>query len=165
MALNTGLVSSAPTSTPRHQSSDEEIIRSLTEKYGLAIASGNIEIVRQFWNLESPNLATYVKIYQSTFSNSRIEFIRMEVSRLEMAGNKAFSNLTTDERRLDKKTGTILSERALNHGACRSFEWIKTGAGWKIERDVLIQDELADKLEATTSTEERDKYLKKTKPL
>jgi CHAT domain-containing protein/Tfp pilus assembly protein PilF len=151
-----------PASTPNPpQSSDEESVRALTEKYGMAITAGDIEAMRQFWNPQSPNLAARLKDYQRMFSNSRIEFIRMNVTRLEAAGDKAVSHLTTDERRLDKKTGGIFSIRDAFHGACRSLEWIKTGAEWKIEREVLVQDELAARIEAAPSEQERNELLEK----
>lgn len=152
-----------PTSTPNpFQSSDEETVRALTEKYGLAITAGDLEAMRQFWNPQSPNLASRLGDYQRRFSNGRIEFINSKVTRLEVTGEKAVSHLTTDERQLDKKTGAILSVDDAFHGYCRSIEWIKSGAEWKIEREVSVQDELADRLEAA-SEQERDEILEKEK--
>ncbi len=128
----------ASTSTPNSlQSSDEETLRTLTEKYGLAITAGNLEAMRQFWNPQSPNVASRLSAYQRQFSYIRLDFIRMNVTRLEVTGEKAVSHLTVDERRLDKKTGAILSEHDAFHGSCRSFEWIKSGWGWKIEREFI----------------------------
>jgi CHAT domain-containing protein/tetratricopeptide (TPR) repeat protein len=147
----------------RLQLSDEETVRTLTEKYGLAITAGDLEAMRQFWNPQSPNLAACLRDYQRMFSYSRIEFIRMNVTRLEVADDKAVSHLTTDQRRLDKKTGGVISESDAFHGVGRSLEWIKTGAGWKIEREVLVQDELAARIEAAPSEQERDNILKKEK--
>src|SRR5215813_8450296 len=145
----------APTSTPNPlQSSDEETVRALTEKYGLAITAGAIEALRQFWNPQSPHLASRLGVYQRTFSNGRIEFISSKVTRLEVTGEKAVSHLTTDERFLDKKTGAILSFHDAFHGYCHSFEWIKSGAEWKIEREFSVQDELATRLEAAASERE-----------
>jgi CHAT domain-containing protein/tetratricopeptide (TPR) repeat protein len=154
----------APTLTPNPpQSSDEETLRTFTEKYGLAITAGDIEAMRQFWNPQSPNLAARLRVYQGLFSNRRIEFISLKVTRLEVTGDKAVSNLTTDERQLDKKTGGIISERDAFHGVCRSLEWIKTVDGWKIERQVLVQEELAARIETAASEQERDKLLEKEK--
>ncbi|HEY9432613.1 MAG TPA: CHAT domain-containing tetratricopeptide repeat protein [Blastocatellia bacterium] len=154
----------APASTPNPpQSSDEETVRTLTEKYGLAITASDLEAMRQFWNPQSPNLASRLRVYQRLFSNRRIEFISSKVTRLEVTGDKAFSHLTTDERQLDKKTGAILSEHDALHGYCRSFEWIKSGAGWKIEREFYVQEELAARLEAAASDQERDEILEKEK--
>src|SRR5262245_4160991 len=87
----------------------------------------------------------------------------MNVTRLEVTDDKAVSHLTTDERRLDKKTGGILSDRDAFHGVCLSLEWIKTGAGWKIEREVWVQEELAARIEEALSEQERDNILKKEK--
>ncbi|MCI0392094.1 MAG: CHAT domain-containing protein [Acidobacteria bacterium] len=154
----------APASTPSPpQSSDEETVRTLTEKYGFAITAGDLEAMRQFWNLQSPNLASGLRGYQGLFPDTRIEFILMKVTRLEVTGDKAVSHLTTDERKLDKKTGGILSERDAFHGACRSLEWIKTGAGWKIEREFWVQEELAARVEEAPSEQERNKLLEKEK--
>src|SRR5215813_2588328 len=154
----------APTSTPNPlQSSDEETVRTLTEKYGLEITTGAIEAMRQFWNPQSPNLASRLWFYKGLFSNRRIEFISLKVTRLEVTGDKAVSLLTTDERYLDKKTGAILSEHDALHGYSRSFEWIKSGAEWKIEREFSVQDELAARLEATASEQERDEIVEKEK--
>src|SRR5262249_50726078 len=147
------------------QSSDEETIRALTEKYGLAIAEGDLEKVRQFWNPQSANLASRLRLYQSSFSNSRIEFISLKVTRLEVTGEKAVSHLTTDERLVDKKTGSVLTERDIFHGAARSLEWIKTVDGWKIERESSLQEELAAKLEDAISEDARRELLEKEKAL
>jgi len=156
--------SQAPASTPNQpQSSDEETVRTLTEKYGLALTACDLEAMRQFWNPTSPNVTSRLGVYQRLFSNTRIEFISLKVTRLEVTGEKAISHLTTDERRLDKKTGAILSTRDTFHGNCRSFEWIKTGAEWKIERDSVVQDELGARLEAAASERARDEVLEKEK--
>src|SRR5262245_12366663 len=75
----------APALTPSPpQSSDEETLRTLTEKYGLAITAGDIEAMRQLWNPQSPNLAARIRYYQRLFSNTRIEFISMNVTRLKV---------------------------------------------------------------------------------
>src|SRR5262249_8125906 len=154
----------APTSTPNPlQSADDETVRTLTEKYGLAITTGAVEAMRQCWNPQSANLASRLRFYQGLFSNTRIEFISLKVTRLEVTGEKAVSHLTTDERQLDKKTGAVLSEHDALHGYCRSFEWIKSGAGWKIEREFSVQDELAARLEAAASEQERDEIVEKEK--
>jgi DNA-binding transcriptional regulator YbjK len=38
---------------PLSQSSDQETVRTLTEKYGQAIAAGDLEALRQLWNPQS----------------------------------------------------------------------------------------------------------------
>lgn len=43
------------------QSSDEETLRRLTEEYGLAIAAGDLEKMREFWNPQSSNMASRLK--------------------------------------------------------------------------------------------------------
>lgn len=85
------------------------------------------------------------------------------MTRLEITGDKAVSELTVEERRLDRKTGAILLTFDPFHGACRSIEWIKTDSGWRIEREFLVQDELAAKLEAARSDEQRNEILEKEK--
>jgi CHAT domain-containing protein len=154
----------ATISTPNPpQLSDEEAVRTLTEKYSLSIAAGDLEAMRQFWNPQSPNLASRLRIYQGLFSNTRIEFTSLKVIRLVITGDKAVSHLMSDERHLDNKTGAILSELGPFHRSCRSFEWIKTGAGWKIERELSVQEELAARLEAAASEQERDQIMEKEK--
>ncbi|MGA9773922.1 MAG: CHAT domain-containing tetratricopeptide repeat protein [Blastocatellia bacterium] len=151
-------------STPStSQLSDEETLRRMTEQYALAIAAGDLEAIRRFWNPQSPNLASRLWFYRNPFSDLRIEFISLEVTRLEIRDSRAVLNLTTDERWLDKKTGAILTINDALHGVCRSFEWIKTDAGWKIEREFLIQDDLASRLVASSSEQERDELLEKDK--
>ncbi len=98
---------SASTPSPP-QSSDEETLRRQTEQYALAIAAGDLEAVRRFWNPQSPHLASRLRSYQGLVLETRIEFISLKVTRLEVTSDKAISHLTTDERRLDKKTGAIL---------------------------------------------------------
>jgi tetratricopeptide (TPR) repeat protein len=144
-------------------SSDEEILQQMTEQYGTAITAGDLEGMRKFWNPESPNLKTRLGFYRNMFAAARIEFISSKVTRLEVTDGKAVSHLTTDERRLDKKTGAVLLTYDPFRGACRAFEWIKTNDGWKIQREFLVQDELAARLEATATEKERDELLEKEK--
>ncbi|MBO0724672.1 MAG: CHAT domain-containing protein [Blastocatellia bacterium] len=142
------------------QSSDEEAIRALTEKYGMAIAAGDLEAMRQFWDPQSPNLASQLKVYQDIFLSLRLEFVSLKVTRLEINGAKAVSHMTTDERQLIKKTGIERSAHGLFHGTSRALEWVKTG-GWKIEREFMVQNQLAAKLEAAASDSERQELLEK----
>jgi len=48
--------------------SDEETVRKLTEQYGSAITEGELEKIRQFWNPQSRNLASRVRLYRELFS-------------------------------------------------------------------------------------------------
>lgn len=156
--------SNSVTSTPiRATAAEEESVRTLTAEYGRALSAGDLEAVRNFWNPQSPNLPPVLRNYKKMFSQARLEFISPEVTQLEVAGDKAVSQLTVDERRLDKKTGAVLLTFDPFRGAARSFEWIKTSAGWRIEREVLIQDELAVNLEAARSDEQRDAILDQEK--
>jgi CHAT domain-containing protein/tetratricopeptide (TPR) repeat protein len=166
--LNLALITAAfaqshsPVATPLPAATaDEESVRTLTLNYGLAIVAGDLDALRKFWNPQSPNLAAQVRSYKNVFTYARLEFISPEVTRLEITGDKAVSHLTVDERRLDKKTGAVLFTIDPYRGACRSLEWIKTSAGWQIEREFLVQDELAVRLEAARSDQERDEILDK----
>ncbi|HXR99789.1 MAG TPA: CHAT domain-containing tetratricopeptide repeat protein [Pyrinomonadaceae bacterium] len=152
------------TSTPMRASAAEvESLRTLTAEYGRALATGDLEAVRKFWNPQSPNLPPVLRNYKKVFAQNRLEFSTPVVTQLEITGDKAVSQLTVDERRLDKKTGAVMLTFDPFHGACRSFEWIRTNEGWRIEREVLVQDELAVKLEAARSDQERDAILEQEK--
>src|SRR6185369_2619108 len=156
--------SNSLTSTPmRATAAEEESLRALTAEYGRALASGDLEAVRKFWNPQSPNLSSVLRNYKKIYALARIEITKPEVTQLEVTGDKAVSQLTVEERRFDNKTGAILLTFDPFHGVCRSFEWKKTDAGWQIEREVLVQDELAVKLEATRSDEQRDQILEQEK--
>src|ERR1700741_1826854 len=156
--------SNSLTSIPfRASAAEEESLRTLTSEYGRALATGDLEAVRKFWNPESPNLSPVLRNYKKVFAQARLEFIRPEVTQLEITNDKAVSQLTVDERRLDKKTGAVLLTFDPFRGACRSFEWIKTNGGWRIEREVLVQDELAVRLEAASSDQQRDQILEQEK--
>lgn len=156
--------SNSVTSTPiRASAAEEEGLRALTAEYGRALAAGDLEAVSKFWNPQSANLPPVLRNYKRVFSQAQLEFLSPAVTQLEITGDKAVSQLTVDERRLDKKTGAVLLTFDPFRGACRSFEWIRTDAGWRIEREVLVQDELAVKLEATRSDEQRDAILEREK--
>src|SRR5215510_3975919 len=82
LALSLNLVNSAPAQSQSSssgskspplipgspQSSDEATIRAAAEKYGSAIAAGDLETMRQLWNLQSPNLSSRLRLYQGLFS-------------------------------------------------------------------------------------------------
>ena len=151
-------------STPvRASAADEESVRTLTAEYGRALAAGDLEAVRKFWNPQSPNLAAQLRSYKGVFAQARLELTDSEVTALEINGDKAVSQLTVEERRFDKKTGAVLLTFDPFHGACRSLEWVKTSSGWQIQREFLVQDELAAKLEAARSDQERDAILEQEK--
>jgi CHAT domain-containing protein len=166
LSFNTAaFAQSHPTvSTPLSASAAEnETVRTLTVQYGRALVAGDIDAVRNFWNPQSPNLAAQLRSYKNQFAYARLEFITPEVTGLEITGDKAVSELTVDERRFDNKTGAALLTFDPLRGTCRSFEWIKTSAGWQIQREFLVQDELASRLEAARSDQERDELLEKEK--
>ena len=142
------------------ESPDEAALRNLTEQYGRAITSGDVAAMSQFWNPRSPNLASRLGSYRILFRETRLEFIDPRVTRIEIMGDRAVSNLTADERHLDNKTGCILTTYDILHGACRSIEWVKTDH-WRVQREVLVQDELAARLDAAASEQQRDELLEK----
>lgn len=148
----------------RASSAEEQSVRELTAAYGRALMAGDLDAMRRFWNPDSPNLSTHFRYYKFVFAQTRIDFNTPEVTKLEITGAKAVSYLTADERRLDKKTGAILLTFDPFRGACRSFEWIKTSSGWQIQREFLVQDELAGRLGDARSDQERDEILEKEKP-
>src|SRR6267143_302089 len=80
------------------QTVNEDEVRSLTKRFGQTIAAGDLETMRQLWDPQSPNLAVRLRYYQGIFSNRGIELIRMSVTRLEVKGDNAISNLTSDDR-------------------------------------------------------------------
>ena len=147
------------------QSSDEVTLLAMTEQYASAIMAGNLGAIREFWNPQSPNRTGRLRSYQNIVSEVQIEFIDPKVTVLEITNGRAVTKLTADERRTDKKTGAMLLISGILRGTMRSYEWINTGAGWKVEREFLVQDELAARLEATTSEHERDELLEKEKVL
>src|ERR671911_87100 len=108
----------------RASAAEEQTLRELTESYGRALAAGDLDAMRKFWNPQSPNLSTHFRHYKGVLAQARIDLITPEVSKLEINGDKAISYLTADERRLDKKTGAILMTLDPLRAACRSFEWI-----------------------------------------
>ena len=151
-------------STPiRASAADDEGLRALTAEYGRALVAGDLDALRKFWNPQSPNLSAQMRSYKNVFALARLEFTGPAVTRLEITGDKAVSQLTVDERRLDKKTDAILLTYDTFRGSCRSFEWIRKSTGWQIEREFLVQDELAMQLDLAQSDEQRDAILEKEK--
>lgn len=158
--------SNSAMSTPmRAVPAEEETVRELTEQYGRALMAGDLEPMRRFWNPQSPNLAAHFRFYKGVLAQARIEFTGSQVTKLEVNADNAVSYFTADERRLDKKTGAILLTFDPLRGACRSFEWIKTSAGWQIQREFLVQDELAGRLGEAPSDQQREEILQKEKHL
>lgn len=144
--------------------SDEETLHRLTAQYVLALTAGDLEAMRTLGNTQSASLTARFRYYQNLFGEARIELSGAKVTRLEITGDKAVSHLTADERRFDRKTGAILLTYDTLRGACRSFEWSRSAAGWKIEREGLIQDDLAARLDNAASEHDRDALLEKEKP-
>ena len=146
----------------RATAAEEEGLRALTAQYGRALIAGDLDSVRKFWNPQSPNLVSQLRTYKNLFAHTRFQFSNSEVTRLEITGDRAVSQLTVDERRLDKKTDAVQLTFNTFYNSCRSFEWIKTSAGWQIEREFLVQDDIAVRLEAAPD-QQRDEILEKEK--
>ena len=92
-------------STPmRASAAEEESVRMLTAEYGRALVTGDLDAMRKFWNPQSPNLAAQLRSYKNEFVYARLEFSSPEVTRLEITGEKAVSQLTVDERRVANRT-------------------------------------------------------------
>ncbi|HKR22604.1 MAG TPA: tetratricopeptide repeat protein, partial [Pyrinomonadaceae bacterium] len=154
---------SLTTAIAQSHSPAEESLRALTEQYGRAMAAGDIEAMRKLWNPQSPHLAAQFRYYKVVFAQARLEVMNSNLTRIEIAGEKAVSELTTDERRFDKKTGAILLTFDPFYGAARQFEWTRTAAGWQIERELLVQDELSGRLYEATSDQQREQILQQEK--
>jgi CHAT domain-containing protein len=171
IALNLSLIvpafaqsNSVASTSMRASAAEEESVRKLTEEYGRALVAGDLDAMRKLWNPQSPNLAAHFRYYKGLLTQARLEFTAPEITKLEITGDKAVSNLTVDERRLDKETGAIMFTFDPFRGACHSFEWIKTASGWQIQREYLVQDELAARLGAARTDQERDEILEREKP-
>lgn len=124
VALSISLPSPVPALTPPQatsQSVDEDEVRLLTNKFAQAIAAGDLEAIRQLWDPQSPELASRLRFYRNAFLRQRLELINATVTKVKVAGDKASSSLTSDDRQLDRKTGALLSEADIYHGVCRSF--------------------------------------------
>ena len=164
LSLTAFAQSHSVTSTPvRALTAEEESLRTLTAEYGRALVAGDLDTLRKFWNPQSQNLPAQFRSYKNVFAYARLEFTSPEVTQLEITGDKAVSQLTVDERRFDKKTDAVLLTFDPLRGACRSFEWIRTSSGWQIQREFLVQDEIAVKLAAAPSDQQRDEILEKEK--
>jgi CHAT domain-containing protein/tetratricopeptide (TPR) repeat protein len=148
---------------PTPQTSDAEIVRDLTLQYGRAIGAGDLDAMRRFWDEQSSELASRLGAYRAALASRRYEIVRADVTRLEVAGDTAISHLTTDERRLDAKTGVVITEREVFHGAARALHWTRTASGWRIRRESLVQEELAARLVAA-SDRDRRALLESEKP-
>ncbi len=166
--LNLALITSAfaqshaSSSTPAAVA-DEALLRALTEQYRQAMAAGDLDAMRKFWRAESPNIEANLRYYKGVFAQSRLAFVSPEVTQLEITGDKAVTQLTSDESRYDKKTGAVMLTYDPFRGACHTFEWTRTSNGWQLEREFLVQDELATRLEAAKSDRERGEILEKEK--
>ena len=143
---------------------DEALLRALTEQYRQAMVAGDLEAMRKSWRADSPNMPAHLRFYKNMFAQARLEFAKPEITRLEVTGDSAVSQFTSDERRFDKKTGAIIFTYDPFVGSCHTFEWTRTSTGWQLERQFLVQDELATRLEAAKSDRERDEILEKEKP-
>jgi len=142
---------------------EEETLGQLTELYAQALTAGDLGKIREFWNPQSPNLTPRLRSYQNLVSETRIVFITPKVTQLEVTGARAVSQLTADEQRLDRKTGAILATYSPIHGTCRSFQWSKINDKWMIDSEFVVQDDLAAKLEAAATDQERESLLEKNK--
>ena len=116
--------SNSDTSTPmRALTAEEDSLRTLTTEYGRALAAGDLEAVRKFWNPESSNLSPVLRNYKKIFAQARLEFISPQITQLEISGDKAISQLTAywcGRRRDWLLVGHVYRRRSVN--SCQSME-------------------------------------------
>src|SRR5262245_37854585 len=62
------------------EGAEEESLRTLTTEYGRALAAGDLDALRNFWNPQSPNLAANLRSYKNIFAQARLEFTSPEVT-------------------------------------------------------------------------------------
>ena len=92
------------------RSSDEETLRRMTEQYGRAMEEGDLEAMSRLGSPQSSALPARLKHYRGVFSNIRVEFLRMNVSLMEVTGERAVNKQLARATESDERDSTSVSE-------------------------------------------------------
>ena len=135
-------------------SPDESAIRAVLDQYFDAYAREDLEACIRLWSASSPNLASRKATLENLFkANDNFKVTNVAIRKLSMDGERATVRLVLEASAVDLKT----KKPADGFGKLnRELQFVKENGAWKIWRDVAAEEELATKLVAAKSQEERD---------
>ncbi|HEV8484042.1 MAG TPA: CHAT domain-containing protein [Blastocatellia bacterium] len=148
----------APTvAASKFQSGDEAAIRALVEHYFAAYAKEDLDAIVQLWSDKSPDLAQAKARLKEFFSlNQQIETRNLSFRQFKVEGDHANALATVDVSGIDIKTG---KPSAGLGNMNRALSIVKEAGEWRVWRDISAEEELAARLIAAKSDDERKAIL------
>lgn len=140
------------------QSDDEAAVRSLVERYFEAWRKEDLDAAAGLWSEKSPDLAAGKSRLQTLFSaNDRIEVRNLQLRRLAVEGERASTLATFELNPIE--VGTSKPAAPGNGKTIRAMSFVKEAGGWKVWSEAAAEEELAARLVAAQSDEERQALL------
>ncbi len=151
------LVQSAPAASPVQQSLDEKTLRTLAEAFYRAWAARDLEGYLRLWSAQSADLEANKKTAVEVFTNSiRIALPSLAVRRVVFVGKRAWVRVEIDAQVIDAQTG---KERAGYGLTRRTLACAKEADGWKVVRELVSFDAIAEAVVAEQDDEARSATL------
>jgi CHAT domain-containing protein/Tfp pilus assembly protein PilF len=139
------------------QSGEEAAIRALVERYFSAYAREDLEAIGRLWSDKSPDLAQTKATLKEFFSiNHQIETKNYRFRKIKVEEDHATALVTLEITAVDPQTNKPqlgLGKRSQN------ISFVKEAGEWKIQRDASAEAELAARLIAAKSQDERTTLL------
>jgi len=157
--ISPALSQSQPASfTPAAQhSSDESALRALAEAFFRAWAAKDLDDWLRLWSAQAPELEARQKATTELFTTSaRIALTSFAVRRVVVIGKKAWSRVELDAQVIDAQTG---KEKTGYGKAQLTLACVKEADGWKVARELLTFDALAEAVIAAQDDQEHSGLL------
>ena len=138
----------------RTSSPDESAIRVVLDQYFDAYAREDLEGCMRLWSANSPNVTSRKEALDNLFkANDNLKVTNVAIRKFTPDGERANVRVVLEASAVDVKS----KKPADGFGKLnRELQLVKENGAWKIWRDVAAEEELATKLVAAKSQEERD---------
>ncbi|HXI93630.1 MAG TPA: CHAT domain-containing protein [Blastocatellia bacterium] len=138
-------------------STEETVLRTLAEAFYRAWAAQDLEGYLRLWSASAPEMEANKKATAELFANStRIALTSFAVRRVGLAGKNAWVRVELDAQVIDAQTG---KEKAGYGNVQRTLACAKEGDGWRVVRELVSIDALAEAVVAAKGEEERSAIL------
>jgi CHAT domain-containing protein/Tfp pilus assembly protein PilF len=149
--------SGAPADAGAQTSADEMALRTLAENFFKTWAAKDLDGWLRSWSAQAPELETRKKASAELFANSAgITLTSLTIRRVAIVGQKAWVRVELDARVIDAQTG---KEKEGYGKTRRTLACAKEAGGWKVARELVNVDALAQEVIAAQDDRERSAVL------
>jgi CHAT domain-containing protein/tetratricopeptide (TPR) repeat protein/ketosteroid isomerase-like protein len=138
------------------QTSDEAVVRALTEKFGAAYEKKDMEGVMSNWDVNSPHFLVAKKHFEKLFSSTEKEAtLKLNLSEIGVTGSKAFARTCVESSKSTART----APQSLTDKISYVLRFRKDGGSWAIWEFELCLDEIIATIANAETEQERNALI------